>query len=201
MENDKTVSETSVDAGNVKEGSDGVEEPIALSKAELDKLIQAETDRRISQAHDTIRSKVKSDLEKEYQAKQREVEKQSLIEQHKYKELSELKQSELDSLKAEISHKEKIAVVTQKLSEKNMGEYAKFFIADSSPLEQVLERIEEFEKINTSKIQSKVENTVKEKLNNSPPNQQTETNSVKNWWDLPKEQYDAYKKANGIYTL
>jgi len=201
LDEDKTVNETSVDTGNIKEGSNGVEEPKAFSKEELEKLIQSETDRRISQARDTIYSKAKSDLEKEYMAKQKEIEKQSFIEQHKYKELSELRQSELDSLRAEVAHKEKIAIVTQKLSEKNMGEYAKFFIADSSPLEQVLERIEEFERINSSKIQNKVQDTVKEKLTSSPPNQQKENNSSLNWWELPKEQYDAYKKAHGIYTI
>ena len=195
MDINETVNETGITDESGDTGADGNENAKKYTENEIAKLVQSETDRRLSQAQPNIYAKAKADLEQELQAVKLQNEKDNLISQHKYKEHNNILQAELDAIKAEKAQSEKITTLSKVLAEKGLGEYLDIFSNDASPVEDIIAKIEKFEALNKSKVTDQVMT----KLDNPPPKSNGGNNDVQNWWDLPLEQYEAAKKVKGIY--
>jgi hypothetical protein len=168
---------------------DGVEPEVKTYNQEE---LQSEVDRRISQAYESIKSKVQEDLKKEREQESKKQENERLITDRKYKELWEREQAEKDVALSRLASIERENQVAKMLKEENMMQFFDL-LKDSEP-DIARSKLESLKEITSSYVQE----TVESKLSHPTPmkSSNVKPSSVENMSD---EEYIQWKKDKNIF--
>ena len=175
-------------------------EPKPEGKARLldDKEVQAEIDRRVTQAVKTANEKAAKEREAAIAKAKRESEEAKLFEDGKTKELYELEKSrreELEKLVEEREHRDKVSHL---LDVKGVHDPAlrDILMNSNGDLTQLDARIESFQEL----METMVKKQVTERLGSAPPPKGEVADGKQRPLDtLSGEEWEKYKKDNHIF--
>ena len=127
------------------EGKDDKKEPVNMTKEELEKMLQKEGDRRVSEARKKMEAKLKEDMKEEIKKAQQEQERISkLSEKEKEQEEFKKKQEELEAKERELAQKEMLSEAREELTNRNLPtNFAEFIVREDT--EKTFEAIKQFE--------------------------------------------------------
>lgn len=170
---------------------------------------QRRIDRAVTKALKTQRDKLEHDWEARLEAERKEAEQKALVEQGKWKELSEQKSAELDAIRAEAAARELRAETASALAERGLPKLAEFFEHDTSTLETRLEVADKLQEV----IDARAEELVNARLKTPalPRGAQTpqatdmasrikDAERAGDWklsLQLKNEQMEAFRKSQG----
>jgi len=167
----------------------------AATQELISKLVESETDKRITKAVQTNQTNLQKEYEAKLEVDRKALETQKLQQDGQFKELSDQYKSELDALKAENAIKELNVQTATSLAEKELSDLIPVFGRDHSTLEARIETAESIAEI----IRAKVEAEVSERLNTKSPNQSTKRQDSK--LSLPEQIAAAEAKGDWSTSL
>ena len=121
------------------------DEPVNMTKEELEAMLQKEGDRRVSEARKKMEAKLKEDMKKEIQKAQEEKERIAKLSE-KEREQEELKkrQEELEEKEKELARKEILSEAREEMSNRNLpSKFADYIVKEDTT--ETFEAIKEFE--------------------------------------------------------
>jgi len=151
--------------GTEPAGETVTDEPVTLTKAELDVKLQQEGDRRVQQAVEKIKEQAAKEKEEALEVERKKAEEEQLRADNKYQEIAERRESELRALKATNTANALRADTQAMLAEKGLADVGPVFDADLMSLDG---RTAAADSLNTL-IEAQVEARVSERLTTDPP--------------------------------
>ncbi len=142
------------------ETTQGQEEK-AYSQAEVDKLLQSETDKRVTEALKTREAKIRQEAEDNFKKQiQKEKELAELSAEEKAKKIAEEKANEIAQREKEIQRKELLFETKGLLQEKGLPlSFAEMLVAENN--EETFKRVNEFQKAFQENVESVVQTRLK----------------------------------------
>jgi len=176
-------------------GHGGGSEPEVFSKEDVDRLVQSESDRRVTAALQTYEKRLRAELDAELERKNEEFESARLKEQGRYQELFERSQAELEGLKAEVAAKDFRNRATAALVERGVPELAEILLGDLASPEAVAQAGDALAGL----IEGKVAAAVAERLQTGAPVQGGASVPAPRLADLNPAEFEEWKRAHGIF--
>lgn len=170
-----------------------------LAKKLADKAVQAEIDRRVTDAIKKTEARKQKDVEKALEDARVKAEEAKLLEDGKTQELYELEKQKREELEAKVQERERLDKVSELLDHREVFNpvMRDIFQGYNGSLTDLSDRIDAVDAV----MQEEVEKRVTERLGSTPPPKRSgspEDGPIP-LDEMTPEQWAAHKKANKIY--